>query len=626
MEREGKPKTGREASDGFRTGAALGAALAALVLAAWVNSLHAPFVLDDFRSIVENRSIRELSFGLLAPQASTGLFLRPLTNFSFALNFALGGLSPFGYHLGNVLVHMAAALALLALLRGTARISGAGRKETAACAAAAFLWALHPLCTATVTNVAERATALWVLFLFLSLYFLMRAATSERARGYRAAALASLFLGLCAKQDAVAIAPILLCYDAVFLSRGFREALNHRRAFYLAALFLTAAAAATFLAGGGVPATETARLSAFSYAAREPWAVCRYLRLAFWPAGLTLDYGAGPADLPPSPGCALALMALAGVCSYGVLSRRAWWGFCGALFFLALLPSSSFYPLSTVCAEHRAYGPLTSVVSIAAVLPAAAIRFFPAKRGAKAAGLFLCVLLISLLALFFCLTVSRNRDYRSSQAIWEDTLGKTPGNAKAMTGLAEALRDRGEEKRAEELYRKALDLSPDFAPARFNLANLYLGQGHPALALNHFRQALAADPGNAKIMNGMGQALLMGGDFPQAEDLFRQALKLEPARAEAWANLGTALMAQGLFGEAADSLSQALVLNPEMVKPRVNLGVCLLALERPREAREQFLRALLLDPANGAARTNLARANQALEKDTEATNQEREER
>ncbi|MDR0901706.1 MAG: hypothetical protein LBM92_02930, partial [Opitutaceae bacterium] len=78
------------------------AALVVAVCLAWANSLRAPFVLDDHESIVTNASIRDFwSLRWLSPPSKMGETVsgRPVLNFTFAVNYALGGLDARGWHL-----------------------------------------------------------------------------------------------------------------------------------------------------------------------------------------------------------------------------------------------------------------------------------------------------------------------------------------------------------------------------------------------------------------------------------------------------------------------------------------------------------------------------------------------
>src|SRR6266542_4036807 len=78
---------------------AFAAALAAIV---YLNALHSPFVYDDHRTIVDNGSIRTLSdMRSIVWHDVT----RPLVNLSYAIDQALWGPAPFGFHLTNVLLH-----------------------------------------------------------------------------------------------------------------------------------------------------------------------------------------------------------------------------------------------------------------------------------------------------------------------------------------------------------------------------------------------------------------------------------------------------------------------------------------------------------------------------------------
>ena len=69
------------------------------------NILNAPFVFDDHSSIKENDSIRSIAESFKKISSNRYLVL-----LSFAVNYAAGGLKPFGYHLINNLIHVINAL------------------------------------------------------------------------------------------------------------------------------------------------------------------------------------------------------------------------------------------------------------------------------------------------------------------------------------------------------------------------------------------------------------------------------------------------------------------------------------------------------------------------------------
>ena len=103
--------------------------------------------------------------------------------------------------------------------------------------------------------------------------------------------------------------------------------------------------------------------TSWTYLVTQPGVIAHYLRLAFWPAGLCLDYcwpaaTVGDALLP-----AILVIGLLGLTAWALVKRPAW-GFLGAWFFLILAPTSSFLPLQESAAfEHRMYLPLAAVVT-----------------------------------------------------------------------------------------------------------------------------------------------------------------------------------------------------------------------------------------------------------------------
>ena len=172
-----KGKILRPPPDSRRAGIFVAAAvLTAAALVAWANSFRGPFIFDDLPAIVENATIRTLALptALAPPRSGQPAGGRPLVNFSFALNWAVGGPDVRGYHVLNLAIHVLAALALFGVVRRTLRSRPLAARfaayATPLAFAAAVLWVLHPLQTESVTYVAQRAESLAGLCLLLTLY------------------------------------------------------------------------------------------------------------------------------------------------------------------------------------------------------------------------------------------------------------------------------------------------------------------------------------------------------------------------------------------------------------------------------------------------------------------------
>ena len=66
----------------------------------YANSFRGAFVFDDVSSIINNPAVQQ-GWPWRAVWSSSS---RPLTEWTFALNFSLGGLHPFGYHVVSLLL------------------------------------------------------------------------------------------------------------------------------------------------------------------------------------------------------------------------------------------------------------------------------------------------------------------------------------------------------------------------------------------------------------------------------------------------------------------------------------------------------------------------------------------
>src|SRR5882672_10216073 len=135
-------------------------------LYAYHNSLHGPFIFDDLPSIPYNRSIRHLwpLQDVLLPPPIRQIVTRPTVNLSLAVNYALGGLNVWGYHVFNVTVHLLGALVLYGVARRTLLAPGLCDRYCAGAPwlalAMTLIWVVHPLQTESVTYTRQRTELL----------------------------------------------------------------------------------------------------------------------------------------------------------------------------------------------------------------------------------------------------------------------------------------------------------------------------------------------------------------------------------------------------------------------------------------------------------------------------------
>jgi tetratricopeptide (TPR) repeat protein len=571
---------------------------------AYLNTLHAPFIFDDRYHIIENARIRQL----WPPWTYILHTSRPIIYLSLALNYAIGGLDPLGYHLFNLAIHIAATLLLYGIVRRTF-LSSRLRDRFGACAEwlagfIALVWLVHPLQTESVTYVIQRGESMMGLFYLLTLYCVIRANASTRARWWYAAAAASFAMGIGCKGVMLTAPVIVALYDRVFLAKSWSDLARRRWGLYAALAgacllypLLLAQAPVEWKESAGF---EYAGASPLQYAITQPGVILHYLQLAFWPAGLCLDYG--------WPAARTAAEVLPGLLIVGGLLAATIWGwrrhpelaFLGAWFFIILIPTSSFIPIADVAVEHRMYLPLAAVVAMTV-----AGLFEPLRRlaGARVEWVACALALILLTAL----TVRRNMDYASELAIWQDTVEKSPGNPRAQYDFGHALEADNRPQEAILHYQKAIEENPNYMDALNNLGHVLEVSGKPQEATGYLQRAIQLKPSVAEAHLNLGYALAQQGKLQEAIAEWQEALRIRPDFAEVHNNLAIALAMAGRTNEAIDHWQQALQLAPDSADTHSNLAYALSQTGKMREAISHYERALRLNPDHAQALGSFAK-------------------
>src|SRR5262249_423258 len=135
--------------------------------------------------------------------------------------------------------------------------------------AVALIWLVHPLQTQAVTYVIQRCESLMGLFYLLTIYCVLRGATSDVPLRWYAGAVLICALGAGCKEVMITTSAVILTYDWVFLRPSLRE-LVRRRGWLYVALILPPLVGAGWLWARGL-FTETAATVGFGIRTSTPW-------------------------------------------------------------------------------------------------------------------------------------------------------------------------------------------------------------------------------------------------------------------------------------------------------------------------------------------------------------------
>jgi len=560
--------------------------LSLIGLAVFANTLRNPFVYDDMRAIYNNDDIRSFKSidRVLFSSRDSGLIRRPLLSLSFALNYAVDGYNVEGYHAVNILVHILAAWALYGIVRRTLasdRLRDFFGKDAAVLAwIAAALWMVHPLQTGSVTYTVQRAESLMGLFYLLTLYCAIRAMGPNRSIIWSILALMCCALGMGTKAVMVTAPLMVLFYDRTFQAGSFICALKHRWRLYAGLVACWCITLGLLL--GIHRSSNQPNYSVLDFSLNQFVVIAHYLRLAFWPSPLCLDYSrAITKDVGQIIPSALLILAMLSATSAGLLRNRSW-GYIGAWFFGILAPTSSFLPVAVeLMAEHRMYLPLAAIVVLLVTMcyrVVGSIGKRPAIGDKAAYRTGVCLAAVAICSLSFA-TVRRNMDYASVLTMWE----------------------------------KVLDVAPDSGRAHTNLATELLSQGRLEEALGHYRRAHELLSDNYVTNYNMGVTLSKLDRTDEAATYYRRAVEIKADFFVAHYNLIDIYVRQGELEKALEHLQMLVVQYPDNSFAHANLGIMYLKLKKNDQAIRHLRRALEIRPDNGPAREALKLARSAVE-------------
>ena len=410
---------------------------------------------------------------------------RPVQNISYIFDYLFWNTDPYGFHLSNVLWHVAAGLLLFLLLRKVLGGFRATSPQVSSLAAflAAGLWMVHPVHSAAVDYISGRADSLAFFFACAAWLLYLRGRKTARPLLrfplFFLAAL-SLLLALCSRESAslwvvvflghlfvfektvalrAKVAALAVCLAVVGCYAGVRQLPEHR---------VTTIATAT-----GWPAPMRVALMAR--------ALGDYGRLMIWPSNLHMERTVfDPATFQNRASwradASVEYLSIAGLLvAAGLVAIAARKGpargiriFGAAWFLFTYLPTSNLFQLNATVAEHWLYLP-----SVGFIIFAVGCALELPSKARRIATALACLACLGLSARSFI----RSTDWVTAETFYQRTLAAGGKSLRVAMNLGQVYSSKGEYAKAETLFRRVLDISPDYTIARSNLGEALFRQG-----------------------------------------------------------------------------------------------------------------------------------------------------
>lgn len=550
--------------------------ICALTGLTFFNSLSNGFTnWDDPRFVVENYLITKLSLKNLGIMFSTvekyeQLYI-PLVWVSLAVDYALWGPDdPFGYHLTNLILHLANAILVFFLVYLLTR------KSITAAIVAGLLFGIHPLHVESVAWITERKDVLSTFFFLISilLYLYWR----DKKRIYLYGLSLFVFILACMSKPMVVTLPVLLIIIQLLQGEKWSSRLLLDKISFFGVTFIFIYI--TLLGQGHL--IVKGRLNLSYLVMVPPYTVIFYLKKALLPIKLSALYpfptNVSMADSDFYIPLIIFFATLVCLAISFKFTRKILLGF---LFFLvALSPQMKIIPIGTdITADRFFYIPSIGLFFLAGLGIDFLYRRFYKSIAARA---LLIVAVSAVILIFSYLAHERNKVWKSGGTLWEDVLNKYPDIEAAYTNLGSYYLSLAKAKNMDKeliekgryYLKKVLEANPDNHMAMVNLGNLELDVGDVEKAIEYYEKALDIAPGNkAYIKYNMGNACAKKEDYEGSIRWYEKAIAEDPLFYKSYINMGTSYRKLNQYDKAAELYWKALEINPESGYAYYNLGI-----------------------------------------------------
>lgn len=601
--------------------------------------LHGVFLYDDFEYVIDNPIITDFSSIHMSDPRQVGYM-------SFALNYAFGGENPFGYHLVNVLIHIANSVLVFAvvgsLLFVLNRFKEPPEKHRSIAFFTALLFLVHPAETQAVSYVTQRFTSLATLFYLMAVWLYLTArARMETGKptgpAYTIYVLSfiSTVLAMKTKEIAFTIPFILFLLEALVVKES---RLRKRRFIYLVPFAATLVIIPLSVLGpdwgiigrsaGIAEVTRSEKLfdltnrQVLPYLFTQFRVIVVYFRTLLLPVNLRVIY-----DFPVSVTffdlrVIASLLFLLFLVSYAVylwrkgsmpnetpessLSRRV---FAVGIFwfFITLAVESSVMPIKDIIFEHRMYLPSVGFF-MACSVPVVWLSGWLFRRSGQIVKVAVPAVLIALpLAVG---TYMRNDVWTDEVKLWDDVVKKSPEKAIGYNNRGTAYAKKGEYLLALKDFDKTISLFPkemkektkwenaDIVP--MNMSKTYLSRGDVYISLGEYERGqedyqkakeLISIPIDVDETLTIANGFAKKGAYKHAIEEYNKILQWDPEHIRTLNDRANAYSRLGRYPEAIMDFTKIIALDPGFVLAYHNRGIAYAWSGRKEKALEDFRKA-----------------------------------
>ncbi|MDD2523884.1 MAG: glycosyltransferase family 39 protein [Endomicrobiaceae bacterium] len=373
-------------------------------------------------------------------------FCRPLLNISFLIEKYIYGVTPWGYHLTNIIIHIFAVFSIFLLL--------SLKYDKKKVFLVSILFACHPVLTQAVVWIPGRNDSLITLFVVLSFYFLVKCLDNKKIN-FIVFHFLCFACSLLTKETAI-VMPVF--YITYLLSK--KQTIKIKSFFIISWVFMILS---YFIYRHFVLEYQTYSVAFHQLCStffHSLPATTKYIANIFFPFNLSVFSSTVEINYLLSIASILVFLLMLSISKHkydikNLLFGLSWFFIC--LFPTFVMPNNQFY-------DHRIYLPMFGVLIVILEM----LKSYD-KIHEKKIVMFLIIITI----IFAFLSFLHENKFKNKQAFWINALIDSPNSAITNASVAGILDEVGMYKEAEEKYLKAIKIQ-EYSKHYVNLAVLYL--------------------------------------------------------------------------------------------------------------------------------------------------------
>ncbi|MBF0386690.1 MAG: tetratricopeptide repeat protein [Candidatus Omnitrophica bacterium] len=566
------------------------------VMAVYQQTFQFNFVFDDRQFIVENTILRSWN-GIFYFFTNDLPINRFITLSSFALNYQMYGLNPQGFHIFNVLIHLAVVCSVWWLFRILLVHSAKDTSETNdrlnwLAFFGALLFALHPAQTQAVSYISQRFSSLAALFYILTVGSYLRLRQSQGQKNCLGLTLVfalSFVLAILSKEEAVTL-PLMIITVELFFFRNQAQALPRHfwlkiiLGFGLFVLLFTKLFRSDLLSMFSINAPSESHdgdiLTGSTYLLTQARVFLTFLRLLVWPFPQTIDY-----DYPASfslldPGVLLGLAVFSGSLFTAWRFKKSSPLLAFGILWLLITFTANLIPRVNLLWEQKVY--LLSAGFLLALI-------VWLNEHIRSTRILFCVLSV-LVVLAGAVTFQRNKVWRNDLTLWTDALAKAPHKSRTLLNAGDANIRYGYPERGLKLFQQAKALYPRDPFVARAMGSYYFNRGEFRNAASEYANAVRLEPAHLDTNHYLALSFEHSGNHAQALKVYDQALTVNKNNARLYAWRAGVFIKTARYEKAWQDLLTSLGLAPRNLDALISLIEFYKAQKRLAELEELLAR------------------------------------